>query len=265
MIDGRLLVPASTAWLASASTLAVLARLPTAADRQVWSARVVILVLLATVAFVVLTLLLRARLARWAVVAVAGLLLGGSVAAMHVHSLSPQPVSAWVDGRVTAAAWGVVSGEPVLRTQSRAAVWQQPSHLEVRLATSRVSARGQVVDIDIPLLLRLPADARPPPPGSVVHVMGRLSTVPGNVQVAGGLTAKADQLLVLAEPGWVDATAHAMRVGLRAALVGVPPRAGALVAGLAVGDESLQSADLDEQMRASGLSHLTAVSGGNVA
>lgn len=265
MIDGRLLVPASTAWLASATTLVVLARLPTSVDRQVWSVRVLILVLLIAVAFVVLLLLLRARLARWVVVAVAGLLLGGSVAAMHVHSLSPQPVSPWVDGRVTATVLGVVTGEPVLRTQSRAAVWQQPSHLEVRLATSRVSARGQTVDLDIPLLLRLPADARPPPPGSSVQVTGRLSAVPGNVQVAGSLTANPEQLVVLAEPGWVDATAHAMRVGLRAALVGVPPRAGALVAGLAVGDESLQSAELDEQMRASGLSHLTAVSGGNVS
>jgi competence protein ComEC len=41
--------------------------------------------------------------------------------------------------------------------------------------------------------------------------------------------------------------------------------AGALVAGLSVGDESLQSDELDNAMRQSGLSHLTAVSGGNVS
>ena len=143
MIDGRLLAPASAAWLASAGTLLLLERLPMSSDRAAWSARALLAFLAVSAAYAVLALALHRRLPRGVLVFVAGLLLGASVAAMHVHSLSPDPVAGWLDARVTATVQGVVTGEPIVRTQSRAAVWQQPSHLEVRLATGRVSARIQ--------------------------------------------------------------------------------------------------------------------------
>ena len=60
--------------------------------------------------------------------------------------------------------------------------------------------------------------------------------------------------------------AHAgVRVGLRDSVSGTSPDSGALVLGLTIGDESTQPEGLAEAMRVSGLAHLTAVSGGNVA
>ena len=73
------------------------------------------------------------------------------------------------------------------------------------------------------------------------------------------------EIEVLAAPGFVDSLAHTMRIGLDDALSGVDKRGGSLVAGLAIGDESALPGELKDQMRVSGLAHLTAVSGGNVA
>ncbi len=59
--------------------------------------------------------------------------------------------------------------------------------------------------------------------------------------------------------------AQAIRESLARSLPDAPPGGSALVAGLAIGDEQHMSPELVEQMRNSGLAHLTAVSGGNVA
>lgn len=56
-----------------------------------------------------------------------------------------------------------------------------------------------------------------------------------------------------------------LRRGLVAAVAGLPGAGAGLVPGLAVGDTSAVSADLDAAMKQSSLSHLTAVSGANCA
>ena len=64
--------------------------------------------------------------------------------------------------------------------------------------------------------------------------------------------------------GWTGFVASA-RADLWAALDGIDADAASLIAGLAIGDDSRQSEELGGQMRAAGLSHLLAVSGGNVS
>jgi competence protein ComEC len=70
---------------------------------------------------------------------------------------------------------------------------------------------------------------------------------------------------VISAPGFIDSLAASMREGLTRSLIGIDERGGSLVAGLAIGDESALPGELRDQMRLSGLAHLTAVSGGNVA
>lgn len=66
---------------------------------------------------------------------------------------------------------------------------------------------------------------------------------------------------VRAPPGGVLAAATELRRGLLRATDGLPQPAAGLVAGLAVGDTSLVTEELDAAMKASSLAHLTAVSG----
>ncbi len=61
------------------------------------------------------------------------------------------------------------------------------------------------------------------------------------------------------------AVAASLRAGLVSAVEGLPQPGAGLVPGLAVGDTSAVSPELDAQMKAASLSHLTAVSGANCA
>ena len=70
---------------------------------------------------------------------------------------------------------------------------------------------------------------------------------------------------VLAPPGPLDAAVAAVRSALLAATDPLPADARGLVPGLAVGDTSRLPTDLEDAMRVTGLTHVTAVSGGHFA
>ncbi|CAL4859615.1 ComEC/Rec2 family competence protein [Microbacterium sp. MM2322] len=79
------------------------------------------------------------------------------------------------------------------------------------------------------------------------------------------LVIEASTIRLARPPTGALAVAAELRTGLVAAVDGLPDPGAGLVPGLAVGDTSAVSADLDAQMKASSLSHLTAVSGANCA
>ncbi len=265
MIDGRLLLPAITAWLGA--ILAGVAILHAESDRHGRAIAIAVISVAALVTLVVVRLTsVAAGLLRRASVtlALATFLIGALAAALHWSSTSAEPLASWVRNRATATTSAVVAGEAVRRTLSGGPAWQPRARLEVPLVATGISSRGVTLAVDVPIVLRLADGSAVPPPGSQVVVSGRLGPVPSGVAAAGYVTPARD-VLVVGEPGWIHEWAHGMRVGLRTALDGTSADGGALVAGLAVGDESLQSEELDRAMRMTGLSHLTAVSGGNVA
>ncbi|MCX6463882.1 MAG: ComEC/Rec2 family competence protein, partial [Pseudonocardiales bacterium] len=108
---------------------------------------------------------------------------------------------------------------------------------------------------------------------------GWAELLPGQAVTAEGLLAPAARpdltIAVLrvrgppgevAAPPWWQTGAGALRDGLRtAALAALPPAPGGLLPGLAVGDTSAQTPEVEDDFRAAGLSHLTAVSGANLA
>jgi competence protein ComEC len=265
VIDGRLLLPAGAAW--SGAYVGGVVGWPQS----------LALALLAVVALLVATsagvrgfaVVHRAPWPprpprRLAVVTTVCLLAGMLAALMQATALAAEPLASWAQARATATVVAVVTGEPVRRTSPGRLSWQDSSRLEVRIASEQVTARGVTVDVAVPILLRLPDGSTVPAPGSTVVVSGRLGPA-GSPDLAAAVTPIAEGVRVIGEPGWLDAWAHAMRAGLLTSLSGTAPDGGALVAGLAVGDESLASDELVAAMRSSGLSHLTAVSGGNVA
>lgn len=96
-------------------------------------------------------------------------------------------------------------------------------------------------------------------PGSVITVSGVLQ-----VTAAGDAAAFAMRVTEIAEDHSPQFSLVAtIRTGLRGAAESIP--SAALVPGFAVGDTSLVSEDLQQAMRDSSLTHLTAVSGANCA
>jgi len=132
--------------------------------------------------------------------------------------------------------------------------------VEQRAQVESLSSVGGAWQVQAPVLLRSETAFAM---GSRVRVTARARPGDALRGYAAVLSVDADEYLQ--PPGPLPAMANAVRGGLREALDGADPRAAALVEGLAVGDESAQPPGLADQMRESGLSHLTAVSGGNTA
>ena len=100
--------------------------------------------------------------------------------------------------------------------------------------------------------------------GAEVELSGTARAAPVGDRAV--LTVSASRgLRVLHEPAGVLAIAADLRRGLVRSASGLPPPGAGLVPGLAVGDTSAVTPELDAAMKESSLSHLTAVSGANCA
>lgn len=265
MIDARLLLPAVAAWLGAVLVIVGAGLMVDPVERHGLALALTGSGCLVGLALVLLAMWLPQKLRPALRSAAFGLALGACSAGAHVWAITAEPIAGWSAARASASVIAVVNGEPVTRSLGSAAVWQSATSTDVRVATSAVAARGDEVLVELPITLRVDDPAVIPAPGTEIAVVGRLSPTTKS-DIAAVLTMRSgSEPSVLREPGPVDTAASAMREGLRESLDGVDPNAAALVAGLSVGDESLQSDSLDEAMRSSGLSHLTAVSGGNVA
>lgn len=202
---------------------------------------------------------------RWSLaLAIIALVLGGASAAIHRAELDQQPLATWTQARLTADVTGVVTTPVRSRSVTGGAIWAPTEVFEQGMATTTVWVRGTGIELQQPMVLRLESPSLALPQGTQARWRGRLLEPQDDAPIA-GLLLVSRAPAVLRPPGPVDAVANSMRSGLVTALDGLPVDGAALVAGLAVGDESLQTPELADAMRASGLSHLTAVSGGNTA
>ena len=121
--------------------------------------------------------------------------------------------------------------------------------------------RGQSRTLSLPVRVFGDRTLAGHPVGSEVGVAGRLAALePGQSRAV--LNASGAQLL--SPPTAAMAAVAPLRQGLQTALADADDEPASLVAGLAIGDESRQDPQFAEVMQRSGLSHLTAVSGGNV-
>ena len=270
MRDGRLLVPAASSWLAAVVVTVLLRSVVDLSARHQLGLRILVGSATGLLVVVLLGTMVAARRSEarvLVVVALAGLLTGAAAAAGHAAALAPQPLTEWVQSRATSTVQGVVTSGAIVKAVPAGSGWHGAPRREMRLSTSRIGARGGLIDVELPVVVRLADQGPSPPVGAELVIVGRLAPATPQSDAAAVLTvnAQAPQIAVVAGPGPVDAVAGAMRAGLRRALSGTAPDAGSLVAGLAIGDESGQSATLRLQMRSSGLAHLTAVSGGNVS
>ena len=145
----------------------------------------------------------------------------------------------------------------------------------VEVGVGQVAVAGRWTDVDI----RVWAAGSGPPPsieaGQPVTGRGVLRTVDPaesgfDAYLAGrGAVARASvaELAARGPPSspWLRLAASARRALRRGARAALPDREAALLLGLSIGDTSAMDAEVEEDFRASGLAHLVAVSGANVA
>ncbi len=140
----------------------------------------------------------------------------------------------------------------------------QPTRVMFTATTAKFSSRSQSTAVSLPV--RIFADSSWVPEmtaGSMVTFLGRISDLPPGRNRA--VLSALGPIKVVENPRALQAAVAPLRSALAHATASAQAEPASLVAGLAIGDESRQSPQFAESMQRSGLSHLTAVSGGNVA
>ncbi|MFP3712768.1 ComEC/Rec2 family competence protein [Puerhibacterium sp. TATVAM-FAB25] len=176
------------------------------------------------------------------------------VLSAHVQTAGRAPLARWAEQQPVAELTGRVASEAQPAAFGDGVRWT--------LAVERVTARGVTLAVRAPVEVTGPRPA--PAYGERVAVRAQLDAA--DAGAAEAATARADRLArtVAPAPAVVTATTT-MRTALLAATDGLSPQARGLVPGIAVGDTSRLPPDLDEAFRTTGLTHLTAVSGGHFA
>jgi competence protein ComEC len=271
-MDLRLLFPAIGLWLGVATTFFLSGRNPDPVTRNS-HAQFAFVIALAGCAILIAVVAyfrwlrpteFRSQKLRIRGISFAFVLLGCGVTALQISAQTSEPLSTWINQKSVAQISGVISTETQTRSTPGAAVWKSPEVHVVTLATDSITVEDNAYHIAIPVTVEVEAEVVVPPPGSSVVITGKLGQSFRYGNFAAGLSS-VSSIEVISAPGFIDSLADSMREGLTRALIGVDERGGSLVAGLAIGDESALPAELRDQMRLSGLAHLTAVSGGNVA
>ncbi|MGW6282625.1 ComEC/Rec2 family competence protein [Kribbella sp. NPDC055071] len=190
-------------------------------------------------------------------VVVAGMALA---AAVQVKTLQAGPVHDLAADNATVTVRLKVTADPSLR-QSTAS--RRPPYVVMKATIEEVRSRGSTTRVHTSVLVIGTAQWQTVRFGQHVDANGRLQPVEAGSDVAAMLSIRSPPRIV-DEPAWWLRAAEKVRAGLRESVAGQPDDVRGLVPALVMGDESGLSADLNEDFRTTGLTHLSAVSGTNL-
>ena len=255
--DLRLVPPAVAAWLTALATLG------TTAGRALGVAAVG--GLLGTA----LVLLSRRNGARWlsAAAAVSVSVAAAAVAVgLRLAAVASGPLPELADGRAVVVVEAVITGDPEVHSAPSSRVVADPRPLVIVPARADVVvAGGHEVDVRSPVVLLGHEHAWTKLlPSHRVRVTGRAVPPRFGELVSAQISARAPPR-VLESPSALHRGAGAVRAALRTAVQPLPPAQRGVLPGLVVGDTSLLPPGLRKDFEKSGLTHLMAVSGSNVA
>lgn len=271
-MDLRLISPAIGLWLGVGATFFLTGKNPDPVTRNSHAQIAFLIVLAGCLILIALVAYfrwwrpteLRSQVFRVRWIFFVFLFLGCGVTALQISAQTSEPLSTWLNQKSVAQISGVINTQAQTRATPIAAVWKSPEVQVVTLATDSITVGDMAYRIAVPVTVEFEAEVVVPPPGSSVVITGKLGPSFRYGNFAAGVSS-VSSIEVISAPGFVDSLAASMREGLTRSLIGIDERGGSLVAGLAIGDESALPVELRDQMRLSGLAHLTAVSGGNVA
>jgi competence protein ComEC len=171
------------------------------------------------------------------------------------------PLTRAAAAHATGTLTGRVSGDP---RQSATSSASGENRYVVRIAVQELTVQGRTQHSSGRLIVLGGPAWSTLVAGSHVRVTGRLSSLQAG-DAASAMVFPRGSPRIIDHGSWPWRAAERLRVGLRAACRGLPADARGLLPALVVGDTSQLSLPLQADLQASGLSHLTSVSGANVA
>jgi len=203
--------------------------------------------------------LARRRGRRAALTALAVLLVGTAVAGaalLRAEQVAGNPVAR------LAADGAVATLEATVTSDPRVVTGRYADQVLLRLEVRHVTGRGASYSLATPVVLLGDEAWREVPLGTTVRTTGRLS--PSDDGDAAAVLGAAGDPVVLAEPDVWWRGADRVRSSIRDAVAHRPPDQRALVPALVDGDDAGLDPGLADDFRATGLTHLLAVSGTNL-
>lgn len=191
--------------------------------------------------------------------AAGAVVLGAAAADRAARESGPLP--GWAAERAVVGIAGRVSSDPRRLAPGR---HPGPARFVLTVRSQEVQGRGRRAEVSAPLLVIGGSGWGGLSAGQRVRLVGRLARSSPGDDVVAVVSANGPPRRV--RPGsWPWRAADRVREGLRTACIGLPTDAGALLPSLVVGDTTALPDALVDDLRTAGLSHLTAVSGANVA
>jgi competence protein ComEC len=204
------------------------------------------------------------RRGRGPVLVAGALVLASAVVGWRVVPLVSSPLVPLAGTRAVLVVDLVATGDAAVRSGRTTGSRRTDDQWQVDAALVGMrTAGGQHVELDLPVRLLATDDLRGVLPGTALTASVRV--LPADAVRGRAATLVAHDVSRVGEAPLVQGVAGALRSALQASVASRPPDEAGLLPGLVVGDVSAVPADLDRAMRDSGLAHLTAVSGGNVA
>ncbi|HEV7148733.1 MAG TPA: ComEC/Rec2 family competence protein, partial [Pedococcus sp.] len=247
-LDVRLLVPALVAWAVCASVLGV--------------SSVALTVGAAAIGVCATVLVWRTRAPAWGVVALtlaaASVVLAACAAQTSLRETGP--VRQLAADHASVDVVGTVTTDPMVVGGRRLG----GATVRFTMTVMQVAGRGQSTAVHTPVLVVGDESWQTVRWRETIRAHGKLvPAAAGDGAVA--LLRPTDPPQSLERPGLIARLAEHLRAGLRAAASPLPADARGLLPALVIGDTSRTPADLTEAMLATGMTHLSAVSGSNVA
>ncbi|WP_326552432.1 ComEC/Rec2 family competence protein [Micromonospora sp. NBC_01813] len=204
----------------------------------------------------------------WIGVALAiGVVCGSAAAATRVAARDAEPLAALVRDRAAVTVELIIRDDPrqVRSAVAGPALWLVPVRLaDLSQQSGAVASVGSSAARTRLLVLGTSGGWAGLLPGQRVRVDGRLAPSRGG-DLNAGVVSTADDPVPVGVSSWAQRAAGVLRTGLQRACVGLHDEPGGLLPGLVVGDTSRLDVGVEEDFRATGLTHLVAVSGSNVA
>jgi competence protein ComEC len=204
----------------------------------------------------------RASVASWAVVGVLiGVVCGAACTAARTVSREAEPLASLARDGATGEVELTITDDP----RPVASRLPGPSTFLVDARLSRVDMGGGPVRLDARVLVfATDTGWRALLPSQRVTARARLGAPRGGDLTAAVLSAIGPPSTV-GGPSWTQLAAARLRAGLQLACRPLPAAPGGLLPGLVIGDTSRLDPALADKFRTTGLTHLVAVSGANVA
>ncbi len=190
-----------------------------------------------------------------------GVVCGAASTAARVATREAEPLAGLARDRATVTVDLVVTDDPhpLRGSAGRPATYAVPAELmglRHDSGSARLSARVLVLASDRAWRTLLP--------GQRVTTVGRLGP-PRRGDLRAAVLSASHAPLEIGEPPWAQRAAGRLRAGLQRACEPLPAEPGGLLPGLVVGDTSRLEPAVADDFTTTGMTHLVAVSGSNVA